>query len=271
MAHPIDGSALQLNNGNVLIYGYTPSLTEEAGIYDYKKNKFKSIYIAPPSSNYIINNALALNNGKALLLGMDNSKFPVVEVYNPKANNIHQIKDMNIPRIFPKMVLLNDGKVLILGGEGRHFINLNTSQRMGHVDWAEIFDPKTETFSLTGKMNRIGSLDEFRGGYTTTLLPSGKVLIVEGEIGEGLAERPINDLEIYDPKTGIFTRKKRRYSGSGTTLLKDGRVLITGEQIGLDIIELKYIILMTIIKLKWNQSTSSIRLCSFKNYLWIPL
>jgi hypothetical protein len=109
--------------------------------------------------------------------------------------------------------LLNDGRVLIVGGgDGT----------------AELFDPTSGVFSVTGPPV-VGRLNA-----TATLLADGKVLIAGGL---GLTAGPdgfltrLNTAEIFDPATSSFTA-----TGSMTqahrlhtaTLLSDGRVLVAG-------------------------------------------
>lgn len=124
---------------------------------------------------------------------------------------------MNVPRIAHAATLLNDGRVLITGG-------YCVGWKKAGIDCpksAEIYDPKTGKFTLTGSMNYP------RVYHTATLLKDGRVLIVSGLPRE----------EIYDPKTGKFTltgsmimKPTIAYGIPLTaTLLKDGRVLVIGE------------------------------------------
>ncbi len=78
--------------------------------------------------------------------------------------------DMATPRWGPSATLLQDGRVLVTGGD-------NAS--------AEVYDPSTGTFSTTGLMN------VNRRWHTSLLLNDGRVLIVGG------CYCPI--AEIYDP------------------------------------------------------------------------
>jgi hypothetical protein len=108
--------------------------------------------------------------------------------------------------------LLNDGRVLIVGGT------------CGPGDtWckytAELFDPNTGSFSRTGQMAAN------RHNHAATLLPDGRVLVVGGTPA-GNVPPP----EIYDPETGMFTRVDLPPVEAPAILLNDGRVLLTGIQ-----------------------------------------
>jgi hypothetical protein len=78
--------------------------------------------------------------------------------------------------------LLADGRVLIAGGFG--------GPDRTDLATAEIFDPRTDAFTLTG------SMAVARSGAVATRLPDGRVLIVSGD--------PARSAEAYDPSTGMF-------------------------------------------------------------------
>jgi hypothetical protein len=113
--------------------------------------------------------------------------------------------------------LLTNGKVLFAGGEWSLYPN------------AKLYDPSTGTFTRTGEMPNA------RDMHTANLLPDGRVLITGSRI---YSDRQNNSdghsspsAELYDPSTGTFgsignMTARRGYHAA--TLLKDGRVLITG-------------------------------------------
>jgi hypothetical protein len=116
--------------------------------------------------------------------------------------------------------LLADGRVLIIGGDHGQLANGQQPPTT-----AEIYDPRTGTFSRTG--SPIGT----RWDYTATLLPDGRVLVAGGSTEKnGLADSSPS-AELYDPTTGQFAATGPMVadrSDHTATLLPDGRVLIAG-------------------------------------------
>jgi len=109
---------------------------------------------------------------------------------------------------------LLDGRVLIAGG------NSAASPTLAPFSSAYLFDPATETFTVTGSMG-VG-----RTIHTATLLPNGKVLIAGGFNGASLGTA-----ELYDPGSGTFSPTgplQLTRSQHVATLLQDGTVLISG-------------------------------------------
>ncbi len=116
------------------------------------------------------------------------------------------------PRSGHTATVLPDGKVLIAGGMKRN---------QDFYRSAEIFDPATGKFQLTGPMTVA------RVGHVAVLLPTGKVLIAGGWIGRVATDSS----ELYYPATGTFTPSATMTAKRGNpsaTLLPDGDVLIAG-------------------------------------------
>jgi len=111
--------------------------------------------------------------------------------------------------------VLPDGRILFLGGYPQ--------ERSAPLAEAEVFDPKTGSFSPTGAMR------EGRGSHTATLLHDGRVLVVGGVSGFAA----LSTAEVWSPATGRFTpvaNMPSRRATHGATLLGDGRVLVVGGQ-----------------------------------------
>jgi len=159
--------------------------------------------------------ATLLRDGSVLIAGGPSNAS--AEVYDPKTGTFTATGSMKFDREFAATVLLRDGRVLVVGG----LIPGPTPAGISLAS-AELYDPGTGTFTLTGSMNAA------RQSPTATLLPDGRVLIVGG--GQAASA------ELYDPGTGTFS-----LTGSMTafrlhataTLLPDGQVLIVGGAGGL--------------------------------------
>jgi hypothetical protein len=112
------------------------------------------------------------------------------ELYNPKTGKFTATGTMTDARTFHDATLLTDGRILVTGGD------VDGWSYDGHyLASAEIFDPKTGRFSLTG------SMADVRTSLTTTLLPDGRVLAAGGTDGV----KDYATAELYDPKTGTFS------------------------------------------------------------------
>jgi hypothetical protein len=115
-------------------------------------------------------------------------------------------------------LLLNDGRVLIVGGE---WDGQSTSTAYAY---AELFDP------AAGKISRTSSMKTARSDFTAVKLADGRVLVAGGEVGSDL-DSVTSKAEMYDPATAKFTAtgslRTPRYSAAGA-LLPGGKVLVAG-------------------------------------------
>jgi hypothetical protein len=173
-------------------------------------------------NNYRDNHtATLLNSGKVLIAGgmgqggssQNNFSIASAELYDPAAGIFTLTGSMNDVRQNHTATLLNNGIVLIAGGQGAGGVVLAS---------AELYDPTSGTFTLTGSLNTA------RQHHTATLLNNGKVLIVGGQADAG---NSLATAELYDPATGTFTptgslNTARTYSTAA--LVNNGKVLIAG-------------------------------------------
>ena len=91
---------------------------------------------------------------------------------------------------------------------------------------AELYDPVTEQFTPTGSMTIQ------RASHTATLLASGKVLISGGLHDTGSTQTTMS-AELFDPATGTFTSTGSMSDTRGNhaaALLTNGKVLVAGGQ-----------------------------------------
>lgn len=145
------------------------------------------------------------------------------ELYTASTGSFTLIHAMNVARTQHTATLLPNGNVLIAGGSGESEPDTCGS---GAVVSAEVYNPTSQLFSLTGNMTTP------RMCATATLLPSGEVLIVGGSDGGGYdGAESLGTAELYDPAAGVFTATgslntaRRNHTA---TLLPNGEVLIVG-------------------------------------------
>lgn len=105
------------------------------------------------------------------------------EIYDPETGKWTIVSKMHYTRILHTASLLNNGTVLLAGGESPEGHYLNST---------ELFDPTTESWTLGNNMH------ERRARHTVSLLTGGKVLIAGGYYHY---DKPVRTAEIYDPST----------------------------------------------------------------------
>jgi hypothetical protein len=167
--------------------------------------------------------AVLLDSGKVLLAGGVGTGWTFLasaELYDPDSGTFSATGEMSVPRESHSVTKLMDGRVLITGGhQGRH-------AAITIYDSAEIYDPQTGHFTLTGLMT------VRRHKHDAVLLADGRVLITGGS-DERDDQGAYSSAEIYDPASGAFTltadMPSVRYKHIGTSLLlPNGNALIAG-------------------------------------------
>jgi Galactose oxidase, central domain/Kelch motif len=217
-------TATLLSDGRVLIAGGGPASWVHPGpylasaeLYDPKTGTFSPT--GSMTTTREAQTATRLNDGRVLIAGgIDVGQHAVAsaELYDPKAGTFSPTGSMTTARAFHTATLLSDGRVLIVGGNAGIW-GFTGAIRAS----AEIYNPKTGTFSVTGPMTSA------RAWHTATLLSDGRVLMTGG-VNAGVQ---LASAELYDPKTGTFTptgsmKDARVYQTAA--LLSDGRVLVAG-------------------------------------------
>ncbi len=124
---------------------------------------------------------------------------------------------MTSPRAIHTATLLRSGEVLLTGGSMSHAYS-------GALDTAEIYEPKTETF--TAVPNKMTSP---RVSATANRLGDGRVLIAGGV---DASANSVASAELFDPRSGTFTPTVGAMSTArafhSSVSLPDGCVMIAG-------------------------------------------
>lgn len=164
--------------------------------------------------------ATLLPSGKVLLTGGrgPSGHTNTAELFDPVSGTFTSPSAMSSARVGHTATLLPSGKVLITGGR-----EVDAIFEIPPTNTAELFDPTTGTFTALSN-----TMTSPRTDHTSTLLPSGKVLITGGHTGTNFS----NTAELFDPATETFTplantMVSERYFHQAT-LLPNGTVLITG-------------------------------------------
>ncbi len=215
-------TATLLNNGKVLIAGGTGSAgaLASAELYDPATGTFTSTGSLSCACGFA---ATLLPNGMVLFSGgfSGSTALSTAELYNPSTGTFSLTGSLKVARAGPSSTLLSTGKVLVAGGV--YFTGSGTTLTVHYLASAELYDPASGTFTLTG------SLHTARSGQTTTVLGNGNVLLAAGQNDNTQNFGYLSSAELYNPSTGKFT-----VTGSLNTarflhtahLLASGEVLI---------------------------------------------
>jgi hypothetical protein len=215
---PYSGSltASPLPDGRILVIGGNISGTY-AELYDPLADSW-SITASPLNQGDGLQ-AITLQSGKVLAVGgIDASgTHTTAELYDPGNSTWSMTGSMTGLRADFGMTLLQSGGVLAAGGT-------ISPKFVAVLSTAELYDPSAGTWSATGSMY------DGRVRPTATLLTNGNVLVVGGDDWS----KPLDlvpSAEIYETNQGQWIRvaspSLARFRHTAT-LLKDGRVLITG-------------------------------------------
>ncbi len=205
--HGQGSTATRLPDGKVLIVGGNGA-PMSAELFDPATGVFSRA--GSPSSPRAFHTATALSDGRVLVAGGPGNS---AEIYAPATNRFTTTGGMNSTRTGAAAALLPDGSVLIAGG---------ASDAAACLATAELFNPVTGIFSLTGSLVGMGCTLWWN---QIAVLPSGRVFVVGGS----------DQANIFDPGSGTFRVTSGHMSVQRTAaaaiLLNSGAVLVAGGSI----------------------------------------
>jgi hypothetical protein len=214
---PIDARhAVVLPDGRVVVAGFDSTLGWGLTfLYDFDPGTGAFTLLGERAGS--LESVTALRDGRILIVGLPQGPSGRADgppmtgaIFDSATGRSTEVGETVVPRWGHVAVTLQDGRVLLAGGEPA-----------GATASAEIFDPTTGQFTATGQMGRPRGL-----GVTATLLPDGQVLVAGGAGGG-----PDDMAELYDPTTRTFAstgRMSAPRTDHTATLLRDGRVLFAG-------------------------------------------
>src|SRR5437868_957994 len=149
--------------------------------------------------------ATLLLDGKVLIAGGsqggDGSTYSIAastEIYDPATGTVAPTGDLTRARVGHSATPLPDGRVLIAGGYGRLGSTKSggcpLQSSCGQLTSAEIYDPSSGTFTVTGDMTAPGG--------AAVLLLNGNVFISSGN---SFPYVTVAQAELYDPSRGTFS------------------------------------------------------------------
>jgi hypothetical protein len=227
-------TATLLGDGRVLVVGGVrlragaPKTLGSAEVWDPASETFSPTG-ALAEARYV-HTATLLPDGRVLVIGgflFGDSEFETrasAEIWDPATEVFSDAGWLPVGRDVHTATLLQDGRVLVVGGFG------GGGGDGSLLASAVLWDPTTESFSPSG------ALQSGRAHHTATPLPDGAVLIVGGDGDAGT----LRSAEMWDPATGVFHPAGSLANGRSdhtATLLADGRVLIAGgsDENGMDV------------------------------------
>ena len=215
-------AATLLQDGRVLLAGghNNTEVVRGAELYDpatAKWNDAGTLSVARDPT------ATLLKDGRVFVAGgidwyIDAGKvYALAELYDPKTGKWAATGSLRTARYAHQAVLLDDGRVLEVGGYQKGDVLLAS---------AELYDPKT------GLWQTAGDLPSPRVAFGMVKLHDGRVLVAGGFTGSSWKKRAyVASTALYDSKTGCWSETKPmkdKRAGFSITLLSDGQVLVAG-------------------------------------------
>jgi hypothetical protein len=179
-------TATLLTNGPVLLAGGEGDLSNplsSAELYDPATRAWTTTNAM--TTNRFQHTATLLSNGQVLVAAGGSRNLNVVslssaELYDPATGRWKETGGLNSARISHTASLLNNGQVLVAGGQ----------DNSGFLSSAELYDPTTAMWTVTA------SLNSARNVHTATTLPNGQVMVAGGSL--------LSSVEVYVPTAGIW-------------------------------------------------------------------
>ncbi|MCY1079507.1 Kelch repeat-containing protein [Archangium lansingense] len=222
----IDHTATLLPDGRVLVVGGheafgSTTRNATAELFDPQNGNWTSTG-SMQTARSAHTATLVSKNGRALVLVAGGegatSKLASAELYDPETGTWTATGNMGLVRYAHTATRLQDGRVLVAGGEPSDLSDEFPEPR----GRAELYDPATGSWAATGRMNRP------RRSHAAVPLNTGHVLVLGGFHESAGIQAGV---ELYDPVLGswsVLGPMQVRREFHAALLLEDGRILIVG-------------------------------------------
>ncbi len=219
-------AASLLTSGQVLITGGVAadgSALGTAELYTPALGTFGAT-AGPMTVARLAHRSVALPDGTVLILGGAGSNsvsLAEAELYQPSTGTFAQIGQMFTPRDTFTATLMQNGQILVAGGENCVTSGCQT------LSAAELYNVASRTFTPTATEMTVP-----RVAHTATLLPNGTILIAGGRNCNGNGCVSLASAEIFNPSNNGFVATTGNMATprdtATATLLPIGVVLVAG-------------------------------------------
>ena len=225
--------AVLLGDGRVMVAGgiNEGELLASVEIFDPASSRWTTV--APMSVPRLGNTLTLLTNGNVLVTGGTSAETAsgagggqtirpdaTAEVYNVNANRWTTTSGaMSTPRFEHSATALDDGRVLIAGGQGPPIAGV-----AGALLTTEIYDPAVDSF------RRSNDMSDARFNHAAVKLPDRTVMVIGGAGGQN-GDTSLSTAEVFNPGDGSWTAAGAltgSRSGHIAVAFPDGRVLVAG-------------------------------------------
>ena len=225
--------ATLLGDGRVMVVGGIAEgeLLASTEIYDPTTARWTTM--APMSVARLGNTLTLLTNGNVLVTGGTSAETAsgagggqtirpdsTAEVFNVAANRWTKTSGgMSTPRFEHSATALDDGRVLIAGGQGPPVSGVASA-----LVTTELYDPAVDSFRKSNDMA------DARFNHAALKLPDRTVMVVGGAGGTN-GDTSLSTAEVFNPGDGSWTSAGAltgSRSGHIATVFPDGRVLVAG-------------------------------------------
>ena len=184
---------------------------------------------------------VALNDGRLLIVGLapttsDEDIIPVGLLFNPLTGHFSEISPPSVSRMLPRLALLDDGRVLSLGGLST--LGADDGPAPTYLAGVEIYDPVADTWTRARSLQEMLAKPRNQGvvaaaqlfdpeNYWLLPMPNNRALLFHSGFDDNYIGH--NRIEVYDANNDSWNTIQRFAPGShdiawNVTLTSQGKL-----------------------------------------------